>query len=288
MPELPEVETTRRGIQDHVTGCRLTSWTIRNAALRWPVELPSSLRNQTIVRVDRRAKYLLFRLHPEGAIAPETSTGALIVHLGMSGSLRVVDDQVTVKKHDHVDFCFDNGAILRLHDPRRFGSVHYQGEPVAEHFLLKKLGVEPLGDDFNGAYMKRLAKGKKVAVKNFLMNGHVVVGVGNIYANEALFLAGIRPTVPAQKLTLPAWDALATAVRSVLQSAIQMGGTTLRDYVGGQGDPGYFKQSLNVYGREGELCTLCDTKLRSLRLGQRATVYCPKCQQPRGFRNNQC
>ena len=285
MPELPEVETTRRGIQDHVVGRRLDDWEIRNAALRWPVELPSSLRKQTIVAVDRRAKYLLLRMSPGPA---ETATGALIIHLGMSGSLRVVDRTVAVKKHDHLDLRFDDGGILRLHDPRRFGSVHYHAEPVESHFLLAKLGPEPLGPDFNGEHLKRLAKGKRVAVKNFLMDGHVVVGVGNIYANEALFLAGIRPTVQAQKVSLPAYTALADAVRQVLNSAIQMGGTTLRDYVGGQGDPGYFAQSLNVYGREGEECNLCDTKLKFLRLGQRATVYCPKCQPSRGFRQNEC
>lgn len=285
MPELPEVETTRRGIQDHVVGRRLEDWVIRNAALRWPVELPSLLRKQTIVAVDRRAKYLLLRTSP----APtQPATGALIIHLGMSGSLRVVDRSVALKKHDHLDLQFDDGGILRLHDPRRFGSVHYHAEPVGAHFLLAKLGPEPLGPDFSGEHLKRLAKGKRVAVKNFLMDGTVVVGVGNIYANEALFHAGIRPTVQAQKVSLPAYAALADAVRLVLNSAIQMGGTTLRDYVGGQGDPGYFAQSLKVYGREGEECNLCDTKLKSLRLGQRATVYCPKCQPSRGFRQNEC
>jgi len=278
VPELPEVETTRRGIKDHIEGRRLVDWEIRNAALRWPVELPAELRNQTISRIDRRAKYLLL----------QADTGALIMHLGMSGSLRVVEATTAPRKHDHLDLCFDDGAILRLHDPRRFGSVHFQTHPVERHFLLAKLGVEPLGPDFSGAHLKRLAKGKRVAVKNFLMDGQVVVGVGNIYANEALFLAGIRPTVQAQKVTLPAYEVLAECVRNVLNSAIQMGGTTLRDYVGGSGDPGYFKQALNVYGREGELCNLCDTKLRSLRLGQRATVYCPKCQQSRGFRRNGC
>ncbi len=284
MPELPEVETTKRGIEDHIAGRRLVGWNIRNPALRWPVELPSSLQNQIVERVDRRAKYLLLRLRCDDS----SHRGALIVHLGMSGSLRVVDDSVPLRKHDHLDLQFDDGGILRLHDPRRFGSVHYQAEPVEAHFLLSKLGPEPLGPDFTGAHLKRQAKGKRVAVKNFLMDGHVVVGVGNIYANEALFLAGIRPTVQAQKVSLPAYEALAAAVRNVLNSAIQMGGTTLRDYVGGQGDPGYFAQSLNVYGREGEQCNLCDSGLRSLRLGQRATVYCPKCQQSRGFRKNEC
>jgi len=288
VPELPEVETTRRGIQDHVVGRRLDGWNIRNAALRWPVELPASLRTQTIVAVDRRAKYLLLRTSPLAGAGTASGTGALIIHLGMSGSLRVVDSSVVVKKHDHLDLQFDDGGILRLHDPRRFGSVHYQAEPVESHFLLAKLGPEPLGPDFNGEHLKRLAKGKRVAVKNFLMDGHVVVGVGNIYANEALFLAGIRPTVQAQNVSLPAYQALVDAVRQVLNSAIQMGGTTLRDYVGGQGDPGYFAQSLNVYGREGEECNICDSNLKFLRLGQRATVYCPKCQPSRGFRRNEC
>jgi len=285
VPELPEVETTRRGIQDHVVGRKLSGWEIRNASLRWPVELPRKLRSQTIVAVDRRAKYLLLRTAPDSLT---DATGAVIIHLGMSGSLRVVDSSVAVKKHDHVDLRFDDGGILRLHDPRRFGSVHYQSEPVEQHFLLAKLGPEPLGPDFSGAHLKKRARGKRVAVKNFLMDGHVVVGVGNIYANEALFLAGIRPTIQAQKVSLAAYTVLADAVRQVLNGAIQMGGTTLRDYVGGQGDPGYFAQSLNVYGREGEQCNLCDANLRSLRLGQRATVFCPKCQPSRGFRKNEC
>ena len=285
MPELPEVETTRRGIQDHVVGRTLVDWTLRNASLRWPVELPPELKQQTIVAVDRRAKYLLLRT----ANTPgESPRGALIMHLGMSGSLRVVDDSVPIKKHDHLDLRFNDGNILRFHDPRRFGSVHYQLEPVEQHFLLARLGPEPLGSGFDGNHLKRRAKGKRVAVKNFLMDGRVVVGVGNIYANEALFLAGIRPTVQAQKVTLAAYQSLASAVRQVLNGAIQMGGTTLRDYVGGQGDPGYFAQSLNVYGREGQECNLCDTPLKSLRLGQRATVYCPKCQQSRGFRSIEC
>ena len=266
-------------------GRRLVDWEIRNASLRWPVEIPGELRNHYVSGIERRAKYLLMWLASEPGTEP---AGALILHLGMSGSLRVVDSTIPVRKHDHVDLLLDDGGILRLHDPRRFGSLHYQAVPVFDHFLLKNLGVEPLGSEFSGAHLKRLARGKRVAVKNFIMDGRVVVGVGNIYANEALFLAGIRPTVQAQRVTLAAYSVLAAAVVNVLNSAIQMGGTTLRDYVGGAGDPGYFKQSLNVYGREGEECNLCDTPLRSLRLGQRATVYCPKCQQPRGFRKNGC
>jgi len=206
------------------------------------------------------------------------------VHLGMSGSLRVVDASIAPRKHDHLDLVFDNGAILRLHDPRRFGSVHYCDAPVHEHFLLRNLGVEPLSADFDGRHLKRSVQGRRAPIKNVIMDARVVVGVGNIYANEALFLAGIRPTQAAGRLTLPACEMLASAIKDVLASAIQMGGTTLRDYVGGNGETGYFKQSLNVYGREGQSCHLCDTALVSLRLGQRATVYCPKCQHSRGFK----
>jgi formamidopyrimidine-DNA glycosylase len=281
MPELPEVETTRRGIEAAVVGRTIDDWVVRNAALRWPVDLPASLQGQRIVTLGRRGKYLLLHTAGEGS---RRIKGGLIIHLGMSGSLRVVDANTEVRKHDHLDLILSAGVILRLHDPRRFGSLHYCSAPLAAHFLLKHLGVEPLEKHFSGAYLKAQAKGRRVAVKNFLMNAQVVVGVGNIYANEALFVAGIRPTTAAQNVTLAAYEALAVAVREVLQSAIQMGGTTLRDYVGGNGEVGYFKQVLNVYGREGEMCNLCDTKLKSLRLGQRATVYCPKCQRSRGFR----
>ncbi|MEM7219966.1 MAG: bifunctional DNA-formamidopyrimidine glycosylase/DNA-(apurinic or apyrimidinic site) lyase [Pseudomonadota bacterium] len=278
MPELPEVETTRRGIEDAVVGREISDWVVRDARLRWPVELPEHLRGRRMERIDRRGKYLLLRC--EGA--------GLIVHLGMSGSLRVVPADTPPRKHDHIDLVLDDDSALRLHDPRRFGSVHYLDEPLERHFLLANLGVEPLGEAFDGAHLKALARGKRVAVKNFIMNSAVVVGVGNIYANEALFLAGIRPTVPAGSLSLPAYTALAASIRQVLLAAIQMGGTTLRDYVGSAGDRGYFKQSLNVYGREGEQCTLCDSALTDLRLGQRATVYCPKCQPPRGFNRTRC
>ena len=284
MPELPEVETTLRGIEAAIDGRCLIDWEIRNAALRWPVELPDALRQQRITGLRRRAKYLLLETAPLATPPLDIPTGALIVHLGMSGSLRVVDDSVAPRKHDHVDLRFDSGSILRLHDPRRFGSLHYCPAPVESHFLLRNLGVEPLSSAFDGAHLKRLAKGRRAPIKNFIMDARIVVGVGNIYANEALFLAGIRPTQAAGKLSLPACEALAGAIRDVLASAIQMGGTTLRDYVGGNGETGYFKQSLNVYGREGETCNLCDTALVSLRLGQRATVYCPKCQHSRGFK----
>ncbi len=274
MPELPEVETSRRGIEPLLRGRRLESFEVRQRQLRWPVELPAALEGQTLLAVQRRAKYLLLDFPP----------GTLLLHLGMSGSLRVLGAEVAPLKHDHVDLRFEGNRVLRLNDPRRFGSIHFheagQNEP---HWLLASLGVEPLSGSFDGAYLKARARGRRVAVKNFLMDSHVVVGVGNIYANEALFLAGVRPTVAAGRVTLAAYERIAEAVRGVLARAIEMGGTTLRDFVKQDGKPGYFKQSLNVYGREGEPCRSCGATLIGMRLGQRATVYCKNCQKTQGF-----
>ena len=278
MPELPEVETTRRGIAAEITGRRVVGWTIRNAALRWPVELPEALRGQTIASVGRRAKYLLLEL----------DTGTLIIHLGMSGNLRIRAADVPPLKHDHLDLLLDDERVLRLNDPRRFGSVHWQERAAGEHWLLAALGVEPLSAAFTGPYLKAAARGRRVAVKNLLMDGRVVVGVGNIYANEALFLAGIRPSLRAGRLTLASCERLVGRVRDVLRSAIEVGGTTLRDFVDSDGRPGYFQQSLYVYGRQGEPCRLCGTTLTLARLGQRATVFCPKCQRAQGLPNGGC
>lgn len=272
MPELPEVETTRRGIAPHVLGRRIVGWQVRNRALRWPVELPSGLRGQAVQSVTRRAKYLLLTF----------DHGTLIIHLGMSGSLRVLPGDVPALKHDHVDLQFDSGRVLRLNDPRRFGSIHWQPAGT-EHWLLERLGVEPLSAEFQGAYLKRAARGRRLAVKALLMDGRVVVGVGNIYANEALFLAGIRPTLRAGRVTRASYERLAAAVKGVLEGAITQGGTTLRDFVNHDGQPGYFKQSLYVYGREGLPCKVCGTPLRGVRQGQRATVFCPKCQRAQGL-----
>jgi formamidopyrimidine-DNA glycosylase len=278
VPELPEVETTRRGIEAHLVGRRLEGWTIRNAALRWPVRIPDSLQGQRVHGVGRRAKYLLIRF----------DTGALILHLGMSGSLRVLPSDTPLLKHDHVDLLLDDGRVLRFNDPRRFGSIHWQPEPVMEHWLLRALGPEPISDAFSGAYLKTASRLRKVAVKNFLMDSHVVVGVGNIYANEALFMAGIRPSLRANRVTLASYEHLAHAVRKVLQRAIVMGGTTLRDFVNQDGEPGYFKQSLYVYGRGGQPCKICETPLKAIRIGQRATVFCPKCQRSQGLQPHGC
>ena len=282
MPELPEVETTLRGVRPHLINRTLSGWALRNASLRWPVELPDELRGQQFLGGERRAKYLLLELE----------TGWLIIHLGMSGSLRLVASGTEAGPHDHLDLHLSDGWVLRLNDPRRFGSVHWQSrEDEAQqgaHWLLRHLGPEPLSDAFTGPYLKQRARGRRQAVKNFLMDARTVVGVGNIYANEALFLSGIRPAVAASRISGPGYALLVDNVRYVLAQAIEVGGTTLRDFVGTTGEPGYFQQQLNVYGREGEPCRRCDTVLKGLRLGQRATVYCPKCQRAQGFRQNRC
>lgn len=277
MPELPEVETTLRGLRPHLIDRTLVGWTLRNASLRWPVELPESLCGQRFVDARRRAKYLLFELE----------TGCLIVHLGMSGSLRLVPLGTAPAKHDHLDLDLSDGWLLRYNDPRRFGSVHWQSHAEeaqnGPQWLLRNLGPEPLSNEFHGGYLKSAARKRSGAVKNFIMDGQVVVGVGNIYANEALFWSGIRPTVPAQRVTRRAYDSLADNIRRVLREAIRMGGTTLRDFVGSNGEPGYFKQSLAVYGREAQPCCICAAPLKGLRIGQRASVYCPNCQRAQSF-----
>ncbi len=273
MPELPEVETISRGIAPLVTGKRIKATVVRNPRLRWPVELPQTVIDQQIVSVCRRAKYLLLGLE----------TGTLIFHLGMSGSLRIVPETTEPKKHDHVDILLDDGQILRLNDPRRFGSLHWhEGEPET-HWLLAKLGIEPLAETFTGAYLKGLARGRRLAVKSFIMDGKIVVGIGNIYANEALFRAGIRPSVRAGRVSALGYDHLAYAVRTVLREAIRMGGTTLRDFVNQDGNPGYFKQSLYVYDRADLPCRRCTAPIKVLKSAQRATYFCPKCQRTQGF-----
>jgi len=288
VPELPEVETTRRGLAPLLTGRQIVAWTVRNPNLRWPVELPPHLRGMRIEGVARRAKYLLVELAPDATTVPTVQPGALIMHLGMSGSLRVLPAATEPLTHDHVDIELSGGLLLRLNDPRRFGSVHWQPAPAQDHWLLQRLGPEPLSAEFSGPYLKARARGRRVAVKNFIMDSHVVVGVGNIYANEALFLAGIRPTARAGRVTGLGYERLAAAIRRVLGRAIDMGGTTLRDFVNQDGNPGYFKQSLNVYGRDGLPCPHCATPLKGIRTGQRATVFCPKCQNAQSFSGNSC
>ncbi|MEJ2115186.1 MAG: bifunctional DNA-formamidopyrimidine glycosylase/DNA-(apurinic or apyrimidinic site) lyase, partial [Gammaproteobacteria bacterium] len=245
MPELPEVETTRRGITPYVKKQRVDNVVIHQASLRWPVprNLKRNLQDQTIKDIQRRAKYLLF----------ETDTGYLIVHLGMSGSLRMVDNKIAAKKHDHVDIVF-NKKTLRFHDPRRFGSMLWTKQNPLQHKLLKSLGPEPLSDEFTGIYLHQLAQGKKVNVKNFIMNSHIVVGVGNIYASESLFLSGIHPQRAAGNISLKRYETLTENIKQVLCDAIELGGTTLRDFVREDGKPGYFANKLNVYKQAGMPC----------------------------------
>jgi formamidopyrimidine-DNA glycosylase len=270
MPELPEVETTRRGVEPWSLGQRVVAVQVREPRLRWPVppDLALRLQGQAIEAVERRAKYLLFR----------TAGGSLLVHLGMSGSLRVIRDASPLLRHDHVEILLASGDRLRFNDPRRFGCMLWL-EPGASHPLLDGLGPEPLSVDFSGEVLYHRSRGRRGPVKPFLMDGHIVVGVGNIYANEALFLAGIRPDRPAGRIGLARYQRLADHVKQVLTSAISQGGTTLRDFVGGDGKPGYFAQQLYVYGRGGQPCKHCQRPLREFRLGQRATVYCVACQR---------
>ncbi|MEE4300722.1 MAG: bifunctional DNA-formamidopyrimidine glycosylase/DNA-(apurinic or apyrimidinic site) lyase [Pseudomonadales bacterium] len=272
MPELPEVETTRAGLAPHLEGDRVTAVEVRDGRLRWPVPdgLPQYLTGARLERLARRAKYLLFHF----------DRGILIGHLGMSGSMRLVDPGTALLQHDHVVLTFEGGRQLRLNDPRRFGSLHWSApEALAAHFLMEHLGPEPLGEDFDGALLHQRSRGRRAPVKAFLMDARIVVGVGNIYANEALFRAGIHPRRAAGRIARGRYDALAAAVRAVLGEAVAMGGTTLRDFVGSDGRPGYFRQSLDVYGRGGEPCRRCGGALREERLGQRTTVFCPHCQR---------
>ncbi len=270
MPELPEVETTRRGIAPHLLGRRVERMLVRQPSLRWPVDasLSRQLTGQTVTSVRRRAKYLLL----------DSDAGSALVHLGMSGCLRVLPQATPWARHDHVELHLDSGQMLRYTDPRRFGCWLWQA-PGSVHPLLALLGPEPLSEDFNGDLLWRRSRGKRVAVKHFLMDQSVVVGVGNIYAAEALFQAGIDPRRAAGRVSRQRYDRLADAVKAILAYAIQRGGTTLRDFLNPDGEPGYFEQELWVYGREGQPCKACATPLRGVRLGQRASCYCPRCQR---------
>ncbi|MCY4641378.1 MAG: bifunctional DNA-formamidopyrimidine glycosylase/DNA-(apurinic or apyrimidinic site) lyase [Gammaproteobacteria bacterium] len=269
MPELPEVETTLRGISRYVIGNRVTDVIVYQRQLRWPVSrhLGRSLRNQQIISVKRRAKYLLF----------ETAAGHLIVHLGMSGSLRIVVGETEAKKHDHVDFVL-GGKILRFHDPRRFGCILWTRQDPLRHKLLQALGPEPFSDAFNGHYLYKRAATRKVNVKSFIMNSGIVAGVGNIYANEALFASGIHPQRAANRISQSRYEMLADSIKEVLDKAIHSGGTTLRDFLRENGKPGYFAQQLNVYNRSGEPCPVCRKPIQVRMLGQRSSFFCSRCQ----------
>ena len=272
MPELPEVETTRRGIAPHIEAQQVRDVVVRQASLRWPVptvRLQGELCGATIVAVRRRGKYLLL----------ESVVGTVLVHLGMSGSLHVVDAGSGAGKHDHVDFMLANGRCLRLRDPRRFGAVLWTTRPVERHKLLRSLGPEPLDDVFDADHLFAGSRGRRIAVKAFIMDSRVVVGVGNIYASESLFMAGIHPKTAAGRIGRARYARLVSAIKQVLAAAIEQGGTTLRDFTNSEGKPGYFQQQLRVYGRSGEPCDVCGRTIRSLQLGQRNTFYCPSCQR---------
>jgi formamidopyrimidine-DNA glycosylase len=272
MPELPEVETTRRGIAPHVSGVRMRELIVRRRDLRQPVsENIQEIEGRTIRGVTRRSKYLLLEID-DGT--------TLLIHLGMSGSLRVIDPAEDWKKHDHVGITLENGKQLRFHDPRRFGLVLrlMEADPMA-HALLKDLGPEPLEDAFTVTHLKSICAKRSAAIKLVIMDAKVVVGVGNIYASEALFRAGIRPDLPANKLTKPRLERLVAAIRQVLSASIEEGGTTLRDFLNSDGQPGYFKQRLFVYDRKDAPCHSCETLVRHAVLGQRATYWCPVCQK---------
>jgi formamidopyrimidine-DNA glycosylase len=270
MPELPEVETTRRGVQPYLQDQVITKMVVRHRGLRWPVPdgLEALISGQTVHHIDRRAKYLLLRC----------DTGTLIMHLGMSGRLRVLDNDDNIGKHDHVDIYFSNGHVLRFTDPRRFGAVLWTEDDTDKHVLIAHLGPEPLSDAFNADYLHQRAKGRSSNIKSFIMNGEIVVGVGNIYANEALFLAGIHPAKAAGKISKARMARLVDAIKLVLEKALLAGGTTLRDFRRSDGKPGYFTQELHVYGRQDQPCLRCEQPIVSIRQAQRATYYCKQCQ----------
>ena len=270
MPELPEVETTRRGLLPHVVGRRIEGVVVRNRHLRWPVPrgLERHVVGERVRDIRRRGKYLLF----------ECGEGHLLVHLGMSGRLSLVSEDAPPRRHDHVDLRLDDRRALRLTDPRRFGAFLWLPDPAERHVLLRDLGMEPLESAFDGAALHRLAQGRRVAVKQFLMNSRIVTGVGNIYASEALHRAGIHPERSAGRISRARWDRLAVAIRETLENALAAGGTTLRDYASAEGRPGGFQAQCAVYGRAGLPCRACGAPIRAVRQGQRSTFYCPRCQ----------
>jgi len=270
MPELPEVETTTCGIRPHIAGQRIRKVIIRHKQLRWPIpsDLAQQLERRTVLGVTRRGKYILLLF----------KHGTAILHLGMSGHLRVVSAETPARKHDHVDILFANDCLLRFNDPRRFGALLWTGLDYQQHTLLKNLGVEPLTTAFSGRYLFAAARSRKVPIKSLVMDARVVVGVGNIYANEALFAAAIHPLLPACALTLIQAQQLVAAIKKILRGAIKAGGTTLSDFLQADGKPGYFRHLLVVYGRAGQPCVNCNNFVQVIRLAQRSTFFCQHCQ----------
>jgi formamidopyrimidine-DNA glycosylase len=269
MPELPEVEVCRLGITPHIAGKKVADVVVRNAKLRWPIpEEVHSVVGKTLEKIERRSKYLLLRF----------SSGTLLLHLGMSGSVRILDQGTPAIKHDHFEMLFDNEKMLRLNDPRRFGAVLWFPEHLDQQGLLTKLGPEPLTDDFSYGHLFAKAGNRKVPIKTFLMDNHVVVGVGNIYANESLFIASIHPATLVNGVSEEKFNELTDIIKQVLAAAIEQGGTTLKDFTQADGKPGYFAQKLFVYGRAGEKCDGCQSVLEEIRQSNRSSVFCPQCQ----------
>ena len=270
MPELPEVETTRRGIEPHLLNKTIKSVTVRHRGLRWPIpaNLEKQLAGQRVNSITRRGKYILLGI----------KNGTVIIHLGMSGSMRCIKCSEPAEKHDHVDFVVGKNCI-RFRDPRRFGAILFTNDDPLQHKLLKGLGPEPLDKAFNGDYLFDRSRDRKIPIKQFIMDSKVVVGVGNIYASESLFYAGINPNRAAGKISKDRYQQLAKAIKKVLRAAIKQGGTTLQDFTNSDGKPGYFAQELLVYGRAGQPCKSCSKSLKEIRLGQRSTVFCTHCQR---------
>lgn len=270
MPELPEVETTRRGIEPHILNRKVSAVTIHQPNLRYPVaeDLPRRISGKSVRSVTRRGKYLLLDIGNE----------KLMIHLGMSGSLRITGRNEPLRKHDHIEIRFGD-RVMRFHDPRRFGLVMLIDGPAEAHPLLASLGPEPLSESFDGDYLYRVSRKRKVAIKNLIMNSRILVGVGNIYASEALFLAGIHPSRAASRISRERYEKLSMAIKDVLGKAISEGGTTLRDFVREEGQPGYFARQLNVYGKTGEACPVCGKPIVTRVIGQRSSFYCPQCQK---------
>ncbi len=270
MPELPEIETIMRGLAPHLENTIIQDVIVRYPQLRWPIppNLNRSLNGKQIIGLSRRGKYLLIHV----------TAGALITHLGMSGSLRILNQATSPTSHDHMDIILSNHTILRYNDPRRFGAILWTEENPLHHPLLKSMGVEPLDAHFTGQYLKQLTLKRRTPIKSFIMNSKIIAGIGNIYAAEALFLAKIHPTTQAYLLTEQQCNQLVASIKKILEFAISKGGTTLKDFVNSEGKPGYFSQQLNVYGRAGKPCMVCHSPLQLMQLGQRSTVFCKQCQ----------
>jgi formamidopyrimidine-DNA glycosylase len=280
MPELPEVEITRRGLLP-LLNQTVKNVVIRNASMRWPIpaHLPETLINQKLISLSRRAKYILAEF---GAVSGEGNikSGTLLLHLGMSGRISLLDRNYPPEKHDHFDIAFHDGRVLRLRDPRRFGAVLWAGLEANNHALLRALGPEPLGDEFNAKYLHAELKSRSAAIKVAIMDSHLVVGVGNIYASESLFRARIHPETPAKNLTLKQCEKLVSEIKDTLNAALDAGGSSISDFFGADGNPGYFQQDYFAYGRTDEPCKICSKPIKCIRLGQRSTFFCQSCQKP--------